>query len=74
MHWTLAKTATAMPNESAVSGAAGGHTTATASLPPHGSAEQDRAQGRHAEPALHGHIIPLTGQEEKTIFISALLL
>ena len=65
MNWAMDESASTVRNKSATAGAACGHATASASLPPQGSAEQNRAQGRNGQPALHGHIIALTGQEEK---------
>ena len=65
MNLTLAESASAARDRSCMTGAAHSHATAAASLPPQRSDEQNRAQGRNGEPALHRHIIALTGQEEK---------
>ncbi len=54
---TSAEPASAMRDESAMTPAAHGHSTATASLPPHRSGQHSRAQGRHENPAPHTNII-----------------
>ena len=71
MKCALTESASTVRDESAPTGAAHGHGAATASLPPHRSAEQKCAQRHNGEPALHRHIIALTGREEKgSIYVS----
>lgn len=65
MKCALTESASTVCDKSAPTGAAHGRGAATASLPPQGSAEQNCAQRRNGEPALHRHIIALTGREEK---------
>ena len=59
-NWASAEPASAMGDESAMTSAAHGHSTAAASLPPHRSGQQSCAYGRNGQPAMHGYIIALS--------------